>query len=645
MHSTDFVDRDFLLLDADAAVSTALAAIEATRARTVLVRRARPDAVAWFVFSRRSVRGLLRNATARQLGTAVKLHARAPATPASASGRLRPGRDDQVVLAGRHPVGFIAALATERGGAAVFRGGAPIFSGDMMAADAMAGAADVDGGAASAVVSRQVAATWPASVTSGGTLPLVVSLASLGAGAVVSASLPLPVGATLDIVVVAIAGVKLTGSGSGTLRVSEPQDHASLLFQFTSSAPGLGRARVYAFLAGRSIAALELSTEIVAERQPLASHASEGAVATVPVTARTPPDLALLVVETGKQILYRLQGAKAGGGMREYPPVPTPNGSREFFAQFAQGIENLAVHSVEARATAGKKMCLWGANLFQNLLPAELRKTLWDLRERVSTVQVTSDEAWIPWEVCRLVGQDAQGRNVEDTFFAERFAVTRWLHGTAAPERFRFREWALVVPGNSGLPLASAEEAYVLACEAPGRRVTKVPARFADVTAAMESERFDAWHFCGHANAGTQHDGDKAAIELEGRESFTADLFTGRVENALRTRPFVFLNACQSAQGAPSLTGVGGWAHRFIRPTFRDAFAASVFIGSYWSVYDTAAHGFATGLYERLLKDGLPIGDAVRNARLAALSDKDPLSWLAYTVYADPSAKADRSES
>jgi CHAT domain-containing protein len=104
----------------------------------------------------------------------------------------------------------------------------------------------------------------------------------------------------------------------------------------------------------------------------------------------------------------------------------------------------------------------------------------------------------------------------------------------------------------------------------------------------------------------------------------------------LRPGPFVFFNACQSAQGGLTLTGVGGWAQRFIRPSF-DRFAAAAFIGSYWSVYDEAAHAFATSLYPRIFA-GEPIGEAVKEARRAVRSAADPLTWLAYTVYADPLA-------
>ena len=71
----------------------------------------------------------------------------------------------------------------------------------------------------------------------------------------------------------------------------------------------------------------------------------------------------------------------------------------------------------------GRKLALWGADMIEKLLPAELRATLWTLRERIGSVQITSDEAWIPWEVCRLMHTDAEGRRVEGPFLAALTAI------------------------------------------------------------------------------------------------------------------------------------------------------------------------------------------------------------------------------
>lgn len=97
--------------------------------------------------------------------------------------------------------------------------------------------------------------------------------------------------------------------------------------------------------------------------------------------------------------------------------------------------------------------------------------------------------------------------------------------------------------------------------------------------------------------------------------------------------PLVFFNACQVGRGGMALTGIGGWARRFVQV------GAGAFIGAYWSVYDEAAYAFSKEVYKRLL-EGTPIGDAVREARAAVRGDGDP-TWLAYTVFADPLASVE----
>ena len=97
--------------------------------------------------------------------------------------------------------------------------------------------------------------------------------------------------------------------------------------------------------------------------------------------------------------------------------------------------------------------------------------------------------------------------------------------------------------------------------------------------------------------------------------------------------PVVFINACQVGRGGMALTGIGGWARRFVQA------GAGAFIGAYWSVYDDAAFAFAKEVYTRLV-DGMPIGDAVKEARAAVRAGGDP-TWLAYTVFADPLASVE----
>jgi hypothetical protein len=350
------------------------------------------------------------------------------------------------------------------------------------------------------------------------------------------------------------------------------------------------------------------------------------------------PDLTLYILEHGNNELgFRLQSADGQYQLQDYGRVTQRTAPRDHFREFFRDIENLPLDTDANRQTAMRRLELKGANLFATVFPDDLQKTLWKVRSRIKTVQIASEEPWIPWEVCRLQGAGDGGRIEEGPFFAEAFEVTRWIPGVPVALHLSLRNLALVVPEDSGLMFAKDEKAFVESLAQENiRSVTNVTALFRDVTSAMAKGAYDAWHFTGHARADQAVDADQAAIELADREKLVPADVTGTVQNVLLPRPLVFLNACQSAQGGLSLTGVGGWAQRFVRPKSDDR-AASAFIGAYWSVADDIALAFATALYTGLVKNRKPIGEAVKNARLAIKKANDP-TWLAYTVYAHPQA-------
>jgi CHAT domain-containing protein len=169
----------------------------------------------------------------------------------------------------------------------------------------------------------------------------------------------------------------------------------------------------------------------------------------------------------------------------------------------------------------------------------------------------------------------------------------------------------------------------MLSLDDASRKVTQLSATFASVHEALASGRYDGWHFTGHGAARTGSS-DRAGIFLQGEDPFTPLDLSGAAANVGLATPLVFLNACQVGRGGMSLTGIGGWARRFL-----DA-GAGAFIGTYWSVYDTPAFDFAKEFYRALL-NGRGIGQAAMEARLAIRDRGDP-TWLSYTIFADPTA-------
>ena len=203
------------------------------------------------------------------------------------------------------------------------------------------------------------------------------------------------------------------------------------------------------------------------------------------------------------------------------------------------------------------------------------------------------------------------------------------MPGEGFKRPLRLTNLALIVPSDSGLPLATAERDFVLALAGAGRKVTPIAPSFAEVQDAFTAGVYDGWHFTGHG-AARDANPDQSSIILDGEQSFTPEDVSGQAANVGIPHPLVFINACQVGRGGMGLTGIGGWARRFVQT------GAGAFIGAYWSVYDEPAFAFAKEVYTRLL-DGTPIGEAVRGARVSVREGGDP-TWMAYTVFADPFA-------
>jgi len=62
------------------------------------------------------------------------------------------------------------------------------------------------------------------------------------------------------------------------------------------------------------------------------------------------------------------------------------------------------------------------------------------------------------------------------------------------------------------------------------------------------------------------------------------------------------------------------------------------FLAPLWSVDDQTAHDVALQFYERVLDDGVPVSEALREirARFDVRADAPPASWLAYAFYGHP---------
>lgn len=608
----DLVNYNFILFDAEQVVAQATAVAQRLKPTRIIVRRWDNGSIYHYLYAAQTFCDRLAQADGnRALVDALALH-EGDATPtldAWQDAESAPSRC--VITEGDRVLGFYDAALP------------PVW--------------DITRGSTTEstsppLVSRALQAEFPERVPLGQTASMLVWLTQQ-LGRPSALPIAVPVGTRLDIVVQAQSGFVLEGTGDGSLLVTDEAETLPLQFKLRASEIGPVRLRVLCFQNGQPLGAMTLAALVVAADQEAAGQRHSTGRPLAPLTLAQ-PDLTLLIFERVDQgqsvITLRLSAVDPALGLnfKSFGPIRLRLDPLRYFQDFFGDIEGLPLRTAEEQAIATRKLALKGARLFQDLLPDDLRVLLWSLRDRIRTVQVLSDEPWIPWELLKLQGQE-NGRTVEGPFLCEAFALTRWFPGIGRRPELRLQRLAVVIPTDSGLPCAPQERDYLRALASGQRQVTEISASYLDVVDALSRGEHDGWHFSGHGQF-VAPDPNRSAILLEDKQRLCAEEICGQVSNCGLASPLVFLNACQTGREALSLTGMGGWAKGFVEA------GAAGFVGSLWSVYDEAACQFAKAFYNHLLA-GETIGQAARAAR-AAIRPLNDSTWLAYTVFADPLA-------
>jgi CHAT domain/Ternary complex associated domain 7 len=666
------VSHTFVVIDAAMDLATAKRAIEAApgsaQASHVVISRQADGRDYWYLFAIDDVRGALRaNGPDQIVEDVFGLHEWAATPTASPSAGPESIGDSAVIIDGGRPVGFVDRYFLARqptaGSSGGFRGDIPKGHGaeppaaeetappvrrgggfrGLPPATPPAAPPTRGGGAAPAEAAdlRSIEAEFPETVQVDAIEWLLVSIVN-AAPTSTGLAITVAAGESIDILVQPRRGFTVVGEARATLAVPASGESLPLQFKLQAVDEGVGLIRVLAFHLGEPLGVIELEPTVTAAttsriRGGTPSSPTKAAGATLSPPSPRVADLSMFIEErevTGAlEFVIRLTATDPTHGLnlRPYGPFRLEVDPAEFFESFFREIEELPLETPEQRQVADRKLAAKGSYLSETLLPPDLRETLWGLRDRIGSIIIQSEEPWIPWELCRLLGRDGD-RVVEGPFLCEAFAVTRWLPGQGFKRPLHLTNLALIVPADSGLPLSGAERDYVLSLAAAGRTVTPITPTFSDVQNAFVAGVYDGLHFTGHGVAKDANP-DKSAIILAANEEFSPEDVSGTAVNVGIPHPIVFINACQVGRGGMALTGIGGWARRFVQA------GAGAFIGAYWSVYDDAAFEFSKQVYSRLI-DGMPIGDAVKEARAAVRAGGDP-TWLAYTVFADPLASVE----
>ena len=301
-----------------------------------------------------------------------------------------------------------------------------------------------------------------------------------------------------------------------------------------------------------------------------------------------------------------------------------------------RGAESLATSNsapVDPKFVAAAAAGL-GDTLYDTHVPARFREAYWLLKQNdlLSSIQITSNSAVLPWELVRPADPQTGERS---DFLGISHRVARWAPRETGNQldipqpSFPFDSVTTLAPAYEGRAFLPFQQQEIDALSRlPGHR--RLEGTFSSLLALIEDGSSGFVHFSGHGEVNDPGSGSPVfGIRLsdEVLDPATWSALTG--SSARRGDRFYFFNACDTGRST-SLGGfVQGWG-----PAMLNAGAAG-FIGGMWPLADVAAAEFSVAFYEILAEAGddpVMIAEALRQVRARFHENGDP-TFLAYTFY------------
>lgn len=306
-----------------------------------------------------------------------------------------------------------------------------------------------------------------------------------------------------------------------------------------------------------------------------------------------------------------------------------------------------------AQSLTVQDLKIFGSWIFNKFLRDEVYNLISDHISLRSPLTISVDDTTIPWELMH----DA------DDFIALKIPLGKRFR-TAEPTRSgwgvsdqRQNKCLLVgvpnteVAGFSELEHVHDEIEYLIRVFRKWEGVEFNPGSdilYGEEARAVNLERklltgdYRVIHFAGHAY---YEIGEEGPFSEAGLVMFDRRMELNDIKSMTRGRPFLFLNACQSAYDRSKRIDIGyagsyalGIASAFILS------GALACVGNIWPVVDKQAIVFAQLFYNKLSL-GKSLGEALRSAKESYRLEYPPqehpfdVTWLAYVLYGDPTQK------
>jgi hypothetical protein len=522
---------------------------------------------------------------------------------------------------------------------------------------------------ATPTVTRYTDIELPAQVQVAHRFPLIVGLTVAPSPDSADAQpLEAPLGAQIHCMVTPGPGLVVLDKRMQPLTVADA-DSPPVVFYLRATAAGDHQLQIDFWYDGQIIASSTQGIQAVDAAVTTQATHRAGPPLLAPSATAPYPDLVIRISTLQNQLRYDLTFGDLT--FLSFQGEPLRSNPEQFRYELLQEIEALGEMRDAGDDFVLRELTKLGQTLYRELWPVELRREYRRFRKTVQTIQIISDEPWLPWELIKPYDDEDPADPVDDDFLALQFDLARWFTPALAPAAtILIDSVACIAPTDSGLPAAQQEltllQRLALARQLPD--YTPATPDKATVEALLTSgEPIRLWHFACHGDfdaaapgqspllmqgagavGAVAARGGERPVKLVGvtggstnrsaarRHQLRPDDFVGPVTTRLkRDRPFVFLNACRVGSGGMGLTGVGGWAKVLVADCGVGALLAPL-----WTINDQYAQEFATYFYAALATEGTTVAAATRAARLELRQryPNDPL-WLAYSLYAHPNAR------
>ena len=428
---------------------------------------------------------------------------------------------------------------------------------------------------------------------------------------------PGPQGVQVTFVVRPDTGLLALGELQQAVTVPPHGDSQPVRFAFRARAVGLSRIRLTSWLGGTFLAELRLEVSVESE-QPMADHQRRS----TPIGAMQadPGEVTLQVHTDGARYSFQLLSQRYLFG-----PVVAKSLTEEPGQAVERTVAMLRKMAGDVSGYTPALAARWvretGTGLWQDLVPKSIQEQYWQLRDSITSFTIACEDDTVPWELLYpLTPTDDAG------FLVEQFPVLRRIYDQCRTRQVLVGEARYVVPPGS--PTNAQDEVDAIS-RILGQPTDSTITNLADLLDLLDAGSTGLLHFACHNTFSLEAGG--SAIKMAGGALVPQLLNSAVGRRCLAARsPLIFVNACRSAGVSAEYTQMMGWASQFM------AAGAGAFLGTLWPVRSSRASMFAEAFYAALVA-GADLGRASLAARQATKDDSDP-TWLAYTVYGDPTA-------